>query len=70
MTVDAEAGVRQLVDHHGPRLWGLLDWVPGGWLGHVLVLLAIALVTGSVVWLIGRGTTGSGRVGLKSDDNG
>ncbi|RDI62875.1 hypothetical protein [Nocardia pseudobrasiliensis] len=69
MTVEVQAGVRRLFDRHGSQLWGVLDWVPGGWAGQLVTLLVIAVIAGLVAWLVGRAAR-SGRVRLNSDESG
>ncbi|WP_405167487.1 hypothetical protein OG203_21910 [Nocardia sp. NBC_01499] len=38
----AQAVIRLLIDHRKSQVWGLLDWVPGGWGGQLAVLVVIA----------------------------
>ncbi|WP_069167661.1 hypothetical protein [Nocardia altamirensis] len=51
--VSAQAVIRLLIDHRKSQLWGLFDWVPGGWTGQ-LVAFAVTTVLGIV--LAGRAT--------------
>ncbi|WP_225727751.1 MULTISPECIES: hypothetical protein [unclassified Nocardia] len=44
MVVCAQAAIRQLFHHGSSQIWGLLDWVPGGWTGQVVALVLISAV--------------------------
>lgn len=51
LIASAQAAIRLLVDHRKSQLWGLFDWVPGGWGGELAALLVLA-AAGAV--LVGR----------------
>ncbi|WP_163509748.1 hypothetical protein [Fodinicola acaciae] len=40
--VAAQAAIRSLFNHAQTQLWGVLDWVPGGWGGRLVVLVLVA----------------------------
>ncbi|MFI9406167.1 hypothetical protein [Nocardia sp. NPDC052316] len=42
MVASAQAVIRLLIDHSKSQVWGLLDWVPGGWGGQLTVLVVLA----------------------------
>ncbi|PXX66883.1 hypothetical protein DFR70_103638 [Nocardia tenerifensis] len=42
MVASAQAVIRLLIDHRKSQVWGLLDWVPGGWGGQLAVLVVLA----------------------------
>ncbi|GAA5098650.1 hypothetical protein [Nocardia iowensis] len=44
LVASAQAVIRLLIDHRKSQVWGLLDWVPGGWTGQLAVLIGIAAV--------------------------
>lgn len=46
MVASAQAVLRLLIDHRKSQVWGLLDWVPGGWGGQLAVLLLLAAAGG------------------------
>ncbi|WP_235211090.1 hypothetical protein [Nocardia brasiliensis] len=42
LVASAQAVIRLLIDHRKSQLWGLFDWVPGGWLGELAGLVVLA----------------------------
>lgn len=42
VVASAQAAIRLLIDHSKSQVWGLLDWVPGGWGGQLVVLVMLA----------------------------
>ncbi|WP_116201057.1 hypothetical protein [Amycolatopsis circi] len=42
--VCAQAGIRSFFDHDARQLWGAFTWVPGGWGGQLVALLALTLI--------------------------
>ncbi|WP_037365672.1 hypothetical protein [Amycolatopsis orientalis] len=42
--VSAQAAIRSFFDHDARQLWGVFDWVPGGWGGQLVALLVLAVV--------------------------
>ena len=45
-----QAVIRSLFDHDARQLWGIVDWVPGGWGGR---LAALVVLTAAAVVLAG-----------------
>ncbi|WP_275295235.1 hypothetical protein [Amycolatopsis sp. La24] len=41
--VSAQAAIRSFFDHDARQLWGVLDWVPGGWGGQLAALVVLTL---------------------------
>lgn len=46
--VFGQAVIRSLIDHDARQLWGIVDWVPGGWGGRLAAL--VVLTAASVVF--------------------
>ncbi|MGW4842281.1 hypothetical protein [Nocardia brasiliensis] len=42
LVASAQAVIRLLIDHRKSQLWGLFDWMPGGWLGELAGLVVLA----------------------------
>ncbi|RDI44502.1 hypothetical protein [Nocardia mexicana] len=42
--VFAQAALRQLFDHEKSQLWGVFDWIPGGWSVRFVALLLVTAV--------------------------
>ncbi|MFI6042978.1 hypothetical protein ACIA8C_15160 [Nocardia sp. NPDC051321] len=42
VVASAQAVIRLLIDHSKSQVWGLLDWVPGGWGGQIVMLVVLA----------------------------
>ncbi|MEU7138972.1 hypothetical protein ABZ942_05945 [Nocardia sp. NPDC046473] len=42
LVASAQAVIRLVIDHRKSQVWGLLDWVPGGWGGQLVVLVVLA----------------------------
>ena len=46
--VFGQAAIRSLFNHDTTQLWGIVDWVPGGWGGRLAAL--VVLTAASVVF--------------------
>lgn len=44
VVVTAQAAIRSLFNHTATQLWGVFDWVPGGWAGRLVALVLVAAV--------------------------
>ncbi|MFI6997413.1 hypothetical protein [Nocardia sp. NPDC050175] len=46
LVASAQAVLRLFIDHRKSQVWGVLDWVPGGWGGQLVVLVVLATCGG------------------------
>lgn len=44
LIIAAQAAIRQLINHDQTQLWGIFNWVPGGWGGQVLAFAIIVVI--------------------------
>ncbi|WP_280262563.1 hypothetical protein [Nocardia wallacei] len=44
MVFFAQAALRQLFDHEKSQLWGMFDWLPGGWSVRFIAMLLLTAV--------------------------